>query len=201
MSTTSRHRRPSSVRRFLPVIGAALVGTAVGVGGTTLVNHTSPTQQATPQREAPAGAAPSTADPATTDPAPSNTASSVAAPPPAAETSRSFDKVAFAAPVTDAAGLSMMVLPPEKVKGGVRFTISLVNTSQGPITVNTGALGPHEPRFNDTSVPMSMTKINKKLVPGEGYTYQCVFKLPTMDVGQVEFSVGSMNVAGQAAGD
>lgn len=95
----------------------------------------------------------------------------------------------------------MMVLPPEKVKGGVRFTVSLVNTSDKPITIDTGALGPHDPRFNETTVPMSMASVRKKLVPGEGYTYQCVFKLPTMDMGQVEFSVGSMNIAGQAAGD
>lgn len=174
------------------------------VNQTALVSDTSPTQQITPRQAAPPGTAPANpalanGEPGPSNPGPSNTASSATAPP--AETVRPFERIAFAAPITDPAGLSMMVLPPEKVKGGVRFTISLVNTSHGPITINTGSLGPHEPRFNDSSVPMSMSSVRKKLVPGEGYTYQCVFKLPTMDVGQVEFSVGSMNVAGQAAGD
>jgi hypothetical protein len=182
VSTSSRHRRPPTVR-FLPIIGAALLGVGVGVGGVTLISHTSPTQQASPQQVAPtpAGPAPSTVPPA--------------------DTERPFEKIAFAAPVTDAAGISMMVLPPEKIKGGVRFTISLVNTSGIPITVDTGSLGPRAPRFNDAAVPMSMSSVRKTLVPGEGYTYQCVLKLPTVKMGQVEFSVGSMNVAGQAPGD
>jgi len=109
--------------------------------------------------------------------------------------------VTFAPPAVDAAGMSVAVLRPEKVKGGVRITVSLVNTSGVPITVDTGALGPHDPRFNDAPVPMTMTPARKKLVPGEGYTYQAVLKLPTMDVGQLSFAVGPVNVAGQAAGD
>lgn len=97
--------------------------------------------------------------------------------------------------------MSLTVLRPEKVKGGVRVTIALVNTNDIPITVDTGALGPHDPRFNDTAVPMTMTPTLKRLAPGEGYTYQCVFKLPTMDVGRLSFVVGSASITGQAAGD
>ncbi len=97
--------------------------------------------------------------------------------------------------------MSVTVLRPEKVQGGVRFTIALANTSGIPITVDTEALGPQDPRFNDTTVPMTMTSVRKKLVPGEGYTYQCVFKLPTMDVGQLAFVVGPVSVSGPAAGD
>lgn len=114
---------------------------------------------------------------------------------------RPVDPVAFAAPATDATGMAVTVLRPEKVKGGVRITIALANTSNVPVTVDTGALGPHDPRFNDATVPMTMTPARKKLVPGEGYTYQCVFKLPTMDIGRLTFAVGPVNVVGQAAGD
>jgi hypothetical protein len=114
---------------------------------------------------------------------------------------RPVDPVAFAPPATDAAGMSVTVLRPEKVKGGVRITIALANSNDIPITVDTGALGPYDPRFNDATVPITMTPVRKKLVPGDGYTYQCVFKLPTMDVGRLSFVVGPVSVAGQAAGD
>ncbi|MGH3765266.1 MAG: hypothetical protein ACRDTX_08975 [Pseudonocardiaceae bacterium] len=114
---------------------------------------------------------------------------------------RVFDPIAFSAPIADAAGMSMTVLRPEKIKGGVRLTIALVNTNDVPITVDTGAVGPHDPRFNNAAVPMTMTPVRKKLVPGEAYTYQCTFKLPTMDVGRLAFIVGTTGVAGQAAGD
>jgi hypothetical protein len=97
--------------------------------------------------------------------------------------------------------MAVTVLRPEKVKGGVRLTIALTNTSDIPIIVDTGGLGPHDPRFNNATVPMTMIPVRKKLVPAEGYTYQCVFKLPTMDVGHLTFTVGSVSVAGQAAGD
>ncbi len=97
--------------------------------------------------------------------------------------------------------MSLTVLRPEKVKGGVRLTIALANTNNIPITVDTGALGPHDPRFNGATVPMTMDSVRKKLVPGEGYTYQCVFTLPTMDVGQLAFVIGPISVSGQAAGD
>lgn len=117
------------------------------------------------------------------------------------EVVRVADPAAFAPPFTDAVGMSTTVLRPEKVKGGVRFTIALANTSDVPIMVDTGAMGPHDPRFNDVAVPMNMTPVRKKLVPGEGYVYQCVFKLPNMDAGQVAFSVGQIAITGQAAGD
>jgi hypothetical protein len=48
---------------------------------------------------------------------------------------------------------------------------------------------------------MTMTPGVKRLAPGEGYTYQCVFKLPTMDVGQLSFVVGTASITGPAAGD
>jgi hypothetical protein len=48
---------------------------------------------------------------------------------------------------------------------------------------------------------MTMTPTVKRLAPGEGYTYQCVFKLPTMDVGQLSFVVGTASITGPAAGD
>lgn len=113
----------------------------------------------------------------------------------------SVEPVAFAATATDATGMSLTVLRPEKVKGGVRLTIALANTTDAPIVVNTGKLGPHDPTFNSAAVPMTMTPATKKLVPGEGYTYQCVVKLPTMDVGHLAFGVGPVTVSGQAAGD
>ncbi|MGH3711537.1 MAG: hypothetical protein ACRDRQ_26310, partial [Pseudonocardiaceae bacterium] len=106
----------------------------------------------------------------TTQQATSHTASSSAPAPRPAEAVRPVDPVAFAAPATDAAGMAVTVLRPEKVKGGVRITIALANTSNVPVTVDTGALGPHDPRFNDATVPMTMTPARKKLVPGEGYT-------------------------------
>jgi hypothetical protein len=95
----------------------------------------------------------------------------------------------------------LTVLRPEKVKGGVRFTIALANNTDAPIVVNTGKLGPHDPSFNGAPVPVIMTPATKKLMPGEGYTYQCVIKLPTMNVGRLAFGVGPVTVAGQAAGD
>jgi P pilus assembly chaperone PapD len=109
--------------------------------------------------------------------------------------------VAFAPPFSDAAGMSLTVLRPEKVKGGVRFTIAVTNTSDAPITVDTGAVGPHDPRFNDVAVPMTMTPVLKRLAPGEGYSYQCVLKLPTMNLGQLAFTIGQVALTGQAAGD
>ncbi|MGH3717932.1 MAG: hypothetical protein ACRDRI_03645 [Pseudonocardiaceae bacterium] len=143
-------------------------------------------------------AQPGTAQQAPSNTASSNTASSSTASPQAA---RPVDPAAFAAPATDAVGMAVTVLRPEKVKGGVRLTIALANTNDIPITVDTGVLGPRDLRFNDAAVPMTMTPVRKKLVPGEGYTYQCVVKLPTMDVGRLAFVVGPVSVAGQAAGD
>lgn len=83
----------------------------------------------------------------------------------------------------------------------MRLTVVLANTTDAPIVVDTGELGPHDTRFNGATVPMTMTSATKKIVPGEGYTYQCVIKLPTMDVGQLELTVGPVTVAGRAAGD
>ena len=96
--------------------------------------------------------------------------------------------------------MSLTVLQPEKVKGGVRLTIALVNTHDVPITVDTGAVGPRNPRFNDAAVPLTMTPARKRLAPGEGYTYQCVVKLPTTNVGQLSFIVGMAGITGQTAG-
>ncbi|MGH3511889.1 MAG: hypothetical protein ACRDRB_06380 [Pseudonocardiaceae bacterium] len=165
-------------------MASVAVGAALGVGGVTLASATSSVHQPTPHPRASAHVASSH----TPSPRPSEVAALV-------------DPVAFAAPATDAVGMSVTVLRPEKVQGGMRFTIALANTSGIPITVDTGALGPQDPRFNDTTVPMTMTSVRKKLVPGEGYTYQCVFKLPTMDVGQLAFVVGPVSVSGPAAGD
>ncbi|MGH3771018.1 MAG: hypothetical protein ACRDRW_06430 [Pseudonocardiaceae bacterium] len=183
MTTTARHRRPTPAG-WLPVIVSAILGAALGAGAVALA---SPSPSPSAQQ-------------VTTQQAPSNTASSNTAPRPA-EIVRLADPAAFAAPATDAAGMAVTVLRPEKVKGGVRLTIALANTSDIPITVDTGALGPHDPRFNDAIVPISMTPVRKKLVPGEGYTYQCVIKLPTMNAGRLAFVVGPVSVAGQAAGD
>jgi len=181
-SSSARHRGGSTPGRWLPVIGSALLGMALGAG-VVAISSSSPSGQVTTQQ------------------ATSHTASSSAPALRPAETVRPVDPVAFAAPATDAAGMAVTVLRPEKVKGGVRITIALANTSNVPVTVDTGALGPHDPRFNDARVPMTMTPARKKLVPGEGYTYQCVFKLPTMDMGRLTFAVGPVTVAGQAAGD
>lgn len=95
----------------------------------------------------------------------------------------------------------MTVLTPEKVKGGVRLTVALANTTNAAIIVDTGELGPHDPSFNGAPVPMTMTSTTKKLAPGEGYTYQCVIKLPTMDAGQLAVAVGPVTVTGRTAGD
>lgn len=95
----------------------------------------------------------------------------------------------------------MTVLRPEKVKGGVRLTIALANATDAPMVVNTTELGPHDPTFDGAPVPMTMTPARKRLVPGEGYTYQCVIKLPTMDVGHLTLVLDKVTVAGPAAGD
>ena len=181
MTTTSRHRRPAS--KLLPVIGAAFVGTAVGAGAVAI---------ATPSPVA-AGTGPASAVAA-------NTVSSTAALPATAETVRPGAPIAFSPPITDAAGMSMTVLRPEKVKGGVRLTVALVNTNDVPISVDTGAVGPRDPRFNGATVRMTMTPALKRLAPGEGYTYQCVFTLPTRDAGQLSFVVGTARITGPAAG-
>lgn len=162
------------------MVVALLLGAALGAGGLALASSVLPTRQG-PQQTASVSTAPARQLPPRpgTPPMP----------------------VAFAPPATDPVGMSVTVLRPERVKGGVRFTIALVNTSNAPLNVDTGALGPHEPRFNNEVVPMSMTPVFKKLMPGEGYTYQCVFKLPTMQTGQVAFTVGPVTVSGPAAGD
>jgi hypothetical protein len=177
--TTARHRRPSP-GNWIQVVVALLLGAALGAGGLALASSVLPTRQG-PQQTASVSTAPARQLPPRpgTPPMP----------------------VAFAPPATDPVGMSVTVLRPERVKGGVRFTIALVNTSNAPLNVDTGALGPHEPRFNNEVVPMSMTPVFKKLMPGEGYTYQCVFKLPTMQTGQVAFTVGPVTVSGPAAGD
>ena len=185
MTTTSRHRRRSPVG-WLPVIGAALMGTAVGAGALAVASSHSPAQ-ASGRLETAANAA-------------ASTVSSNGALPSPAET-RATDPIAFSPPITDAAGMSLTVLRPEKIKGGLRLTIALVNTNDIPITVDTGAVGPRDVRFNNVAVPITMTPARKRLAPGEGYTYQCVFKLPTTNIGQLSFVIGMARITGQAAGD
>lgn len=205
MTTTSRHRRPSPIR-LLPVIGAAVVGAALGAGTVAIAGPHAPTNQVTTPPAAVADAAaasmaPSDTVPSNTAPAntaPSNTGKSTKTVP--AEAVRPMDPVAFSPPITDAAGMSLTVLRPEKVKGGVRLTIALVNTNDVPITVDTTAVGPRNPRFNNVAVPITMTPARKRLAPGEGYTYQCVFKLPTTDAGQLSFIVGMASITGEAIG-
>ncbi len=183
MATNARHRRPSR-GQWIPVIVSGLLGVALGAGGVDIVSPDPGAQQATtPQQAATVRTPP--------PPAPAETAA----------LGRTVGPVAFAPPATNAAGMSVTVLRPEKVPGGVRLTIALANANDSPITVDTGALGPRDPRFNGETVPMRMTSARKKLVPGEGYSYQCVIKLPTMDVGRLEFDVGPVSVSGMAAGD
>ncbi len=190
MSTNApRHRGPSR-GRWLPVIVAGLLGVALGAGG--MAAATSASGSPAPPATAQPGASSSA-------PAPFSTPSSTAARP--AETVRPVGPVTFVETATDAVGTSLTVLRPEKVKGGVRLTIALANTTEAPIVVNTGELGPRDPSFNGAPVPVTMTSARKRLMPGEGYTYQCVIKLPTMDVGQLTFRLGPVTVAGQAAGD
>ncbi|MGH3915886.1 MAG: hypothetical protein ACRDTC_21130 [Pseudonocardiaceae bacterium] len=176
MATTGRHRAPSSVV-WLPVIVSALLGVLLGSWVTAAAGGSE--------------AKPITYE--TTAPSP--------VPGPASTTANPVTSIGFAEPAVGPAGLSVTVLPPEKVKGGVRFTIALVNGTAAPITVNTGELGPNAPRFDGATVPMTMTPANKKLMPGEGYTYQCMLRLPTTDVGQLSFTLGTLTVTGRTAGD
>jgi hypothetical protein len=97
--------------------------------------------------------------------------------------------------------MSLTVLRPEKINGGVRLTVALVNTNNIPITVDTGAVGPRDARFNNVAVPVTMTPARKQLAPGEGYTYQAAVKLPTTKTGQLSFVIGMARVTGPAAGD
>jgi hypothetical protein len=179
------------------------VGAALGAGTVAIAGPNAPTQQVTTPPAAVADAAAATMAPFDTVPsntAPANTGKSTKTVPAPAEAVRPMDPVAFSPPITDAAGMSLTVLRPEKVKGGVRLTIALVNTNDVPITVDTGAVGPRNPRFNNVAVPMTMTPARKRLAPGEGYTYQCVFKLPTTDAGQLSFIVGMASITGEAIG-
>ena len=182
MGATGRHRTSSSVL-WIPVIISALIGVTLGSAVTTVAVSDDPDPPPAPPPTVIQAAAPSS------DPAP----------PPKLE--RSIRSIGFAEPIIGPNGLSMTVLTPEKVKGGIRVTIALTNDTSSPITVNTGELGPHDVRFDGTTVPMTTPLTKKKLMPGEGYTYQCVLKLPTMDVGQLEFTLGTVTVTGQAAGD
>lgn len=186
MTTISRHRRRPPAG-WLPVIGAALVGAAVGAGALAIASPRSSTQQANGPSETAAAAAASTVAANGTVPSPAE--------------ARASDPIAFSLPITDAAGMSLTVLRPEKIKGAVRLTIAVVNTNDMPITVDTGAVGPRDARFNNVAVPVTMIPARKRLVPGEGYTYQAVVKLPTTNTGQLSFVVGMARVTGPAAGD
>lgn len=143
--------------------------------------------------------------PATAPPAASPSA--VALPPPSpapsdavrpAETLPSTEPVSFGVPATDSTGMSLTVLRPERINHGVRLTIALANTTDAPIVVDTGELGPHDQTFDGAAVPMTMTSTKKKVMPGEGYTYQAVITLPTTNIGQLELRLGTVTVAGQA---
>jgi hypothetical protein len=198
VTTTSHHRRTSSAG-LLPVIGAAVVGAALGAGTMALARPHSPNQQLTALPGPGSGAASDSM--ASSDTVPSSAGASTRARTGSAEPVRPIDPVAFSPPITDAAGMSMTVLRPEKVKGGVRLTVALVNTNDVPITIDTGAIGPRNPRFNNVVVPLTMTPARKRLAPGEGYTYQCVIRLPSTNVGQLSFVVGMASLTGQVAGD
>jgi hypothetical protein len=186
VTSTSRHRRRSPAG-WLPVIGAALVGAAVGAGVLAVASPRSSTQQINGPSETAAAAAASAVSSNGTVPSPAE--------------ARASDPIAFSPPITDAAGMSLTVLRPEKIKGAVRLTIAVVNTNDIPITVDTGAVGPRDARFNNVAVPVTMTPARKQLAPGEGYTYQAVVKVPTTKTGQLSFVVGMARVTGPAAGD
>ncbi|MGH8922398.1 MAG: hypothetical protein ACRD0H_29360, partial [Actinomycetes bacterium] len=136
-----------------------------------------------------------------TEPITSQASTPLPTPTPTSANANPVTSIGFAEPTIGPAGLSLTVPPPEKVKGGVRFTIALVNDTGVPVTVDTGELGPNDPRFNGATVPMTMNPTKKKIMPGEGFTYQCVLRLPTMDVGQLSFTFGALTVTGRAAGD
>lgn len=176
MATTGRHRAPSSVV-WLPVVVSALLGVLLGAWITAATGGSE--------------AEPITYETTAPSPLPGS----------ASTTTKPVTSIGFAEPAIGPAGLSVTVLSPEKVKGGVRLTIALVNGTAAPITVNTGELGPNAPRFDGATVPMTMNPANKKLMPGEGYTYQCMLRLPTMDVGQLSFTLGALTFTDRAAGD
>lgn len=176
MATTGRHHTSSSFLWF-PVMVSALLGVTLGAVITTVAGG------------------------AGTEPGTNQAAVPLTTPTPSSTMGHPVGSIRFAEPATGPAGLSLTALPPEKVKGGVRLTIALVNNTGVPITVDTGELGPRNPRFNGAKVPMTMTSAKKKLTAGESYTYQCVIRLPTMDVGQLAFALGAVTVTGQAAGD
>jgi len=176
VATTGRHRASSSVV-WLPIMVSALLGVLLGSWVTAL------------------------ADGPGTEPITNQAAEPSPTPTPPSTIANPIRSIGFAEPTTGPADLSLTVLPPEKVKGGVRLTIALVNNTGAPVTFDTAELGPHEPRFDGATVPMTMTPATKKLMPGEGYTYQCVVNLPTMDVGELAFILGAVTITGQAAGD
>lgn len=183
MVTAGRHRRPSP-GRWKSLIVAAMVGAALGAGAV-----------ASAVAVATSGSGP---------PAPLATPQQVTtsrAPPPPTEIVRAAGPVTFAQAAVGPKGMSITVLTPEKVKGGVRLTVALANPTKAAIIVDTGELGPHDPSFNGAPVSMTMIATTKRLAPGEGYTYQCVLKLPTMDTGQLAVAVGPVTVTGRAAGD
>ncbi|MGH3938432.1 MAG: hypothetical protein ACRDTG_07310 [Pseudonocardiaceae bacterium] len=176
MATTGRHRASSSVV-WIPILISALLGVTLGSCFMALADGSGTASTTHQTAELSPGAAPP---------------SMIANP---------LSSIGFGEPTTGPADLSLTVLPPEKIKGGVRLTIALVNNTEVPVTMNTGDLGPHEPRFDGATVPMTMTPATKKLVPGEGYTYQCVLNLPTMDVGELAFTLGAVTITDRAAGD
>lgn len=183
MTTTGRHRRDPSAL-WTVIMASTLLGIALGASGAIVAE--SAASPSTPQ----AIAEQAIADEVTQHRLPVSP-----------QAPGSIRLVSFAEPATIPTGLSLTVLPPQKIRGGVLLTISLVNPTTAPIIVDTGELGPHDPRFDGAAVPMTMTPVTTDLVPGEGYTYQCVVNLPATGVGQLALTLGQVTVIGTAAGN
>ncbi|MGH3570214.1 MAG: hypothetical protein ACRDUW_00005 [Pseudonocardiaceae bacterium] len=178
MVTTARHRRRSPAW-WITVVVAAALGAAIGGGGVLLA-----TSAASPP------AAPVTAR---------KVAPPIAPAVHPADTTSNVEPVAFAQPTPGPLGMTMELLTPERIPGGLRLTIAVSNPTTAPIMLDTGMMGPPELRFNGAPVYLYTVPMRKTLAPGEGYSWQCTLKLPTSDAGQLTFSLGSVTVAGRVA--
>lgn len=178
MVTTARHRRQSPVWWTTVVLSVAL-GAALGAGGVLLATS------------------------AASRPAPPVTARKVAPPraPVArpADTTSNVEPVAFAQPTPGPMGMTMELLTPERIPGGLRLTIAVSNPTTAPIMLDTGMMGPPELRFDGAPVYLYTVPMRKTLAPGEGFSWQCTLKLPTSEAGQLTFSLGSVTIAGRVA--
>jgi hypothetical protein len=108
--------------------------------------------------------------------------------------------VGFAQPAVTPNGLQVMSVL-TKIKGGVDVTLVAQNRGDHSVSVDTASLGPHDLTFRGAPVPVQMTPVTKKLVPGEALVYSCRVKLPDMNAGEMAFTVAGVPVTGQAAGD